>query len=67
MGTRRNRIDAIDRPLSPAEVGAMLGLHPKTVSRYAEAGAIPFMILPSGHRRFHKADVEAILAKGLTR
>jgi excisionase family DNA binding protein len=61
---RSRRISEIDRPLSSGEAAAILGLTYKSLTRYAEQGAIPFMTLPSGHRRFRKSDVEALLTKG---
>lgn len=39
----------------------MLGVDPKTVSRYAAAGRIPCSATPSGHRRFNLNEVRAAL------
>ena len=50
--------------LTPAEVGALVFVHPKTVSRWASAGKIPSTRTPGGHRRFRHSDVEALLPKG---
>ena len=38
--------------LTPAEVAALVFVDPKTVSRWARAGKIPFTRTPGGHRRF---------------
>lgn len=40
----------------------MLGVDPKTVSRYAVAGRIPCSTTPSGHRRFNLNEVRAALS-----
>jgi excisionase family DNA binding protein len=48
--------------LTPAEVGRMLRVDPKTVSRWAQAGKIRATRTPGGHRRIYRADVDAILA-----
>lgn len=40
----------------------MLGVDPKTVSRYAAAGRIPCSTTPSGHRRFNLNEVRAALS-----
>lgn len=49
-----------DEVMSPGEVAIELGVDPKTVTRWAQQGIIPFFTLPKGHRRFYRADVEAI-------
>lgn len=40
----------------------MLGVTTKTVSRMADSGRIHAITLPSGHRRYLAADVEALAA-----
>ena len=49
-----------DRPMTTTQVAAMLGVSPATVVEYAEKGQLSFFRLPSGHRRFHRTDVEAL-------
>jgi excisionase family DNA binding protein len=49
--------------LTAAEVGQLLdGLSAETVNRWARDGKLPCITLPSGHRRFRRKDVDAILA-----
>lgn len=50
--------------LWPDEAAAMLRIDPKTLTRWAKSGVIPpsaFIRLPSGHRRYRRAAIEAIL------
>jgi excisionase family DNA binding protein len=44
--------------LSLREASDMLGVHPSTLRRWADAGEIPVSITPGGHRRFARADIE---------
>ena len=41
-----------DKYLSAAEVAALFGVAPKTVGRWADAGRIPYIRTPGGHRRY---------------
>jgi len=50
-----------DRPLTTKQVADLLGVSPATVVNYADAGTLKVFKLPSGHRRFHRADVERLL------
>jgi excisionase family DNA binding protein len=50
--------------LTSAEVAALVFVDPKTVSRWAQAGKIPCVRTPGGHRRFRTSDVQAILRRG---
>ena len=43
--------------LTPAQVGAIFGVDPKTITRWAEAGKIEFTRTVGGHRRFKEEDV----------
>jgi excisionase family DNA binding protein len=52
-----------ERLLTPAEVAALVFVHPKTVSRWARAGKIPSQRTPGGHRRFRSSDVQALMPK----
>jgi excisionase family DNA binding protein len=47
--------------LTPAEAGEILGVSPSTVRRYEERGLLtPRRLHGSGHRRYRRADVEAL-------
>lgn len=50
------------RPLTTGQVAERFGVHPTTVIAWADAGKIPFFRTPGGDRRFHVADVEALLS-----
>ena len=52
---------AYDELMSPADVAAVFGVDPKTVTRWAKAGKLACIRTPGGHRRFKRADVEALL------
>jgi excisionase family DNA binding protein len=57
---------AQERPgglLTPGEVAALFRVDPKTVTRWALAGRIGSIRTPGGHRRFHEAEVRALLAQ----
>lgn len=43
--------------LTPAQAGAIFGVDPKTITRWAEAGKIPCTRTMGGHRRFKEEDV----------
>jgi excisionase family DNA binding protein len=49
--------------LTPGEVAALFRVDPKTVTRWALAGRIGSIRTPGGHRRFHEAEVRALLAQ----
>lgn len=46
--------------LKPGEVMDRLRVSRKTLLRYEANGSLTTTRLPSGHRRYHEADVEAI-------
>lgn len=47
--------------LTPAEAAKILGVSPSTVRRYEESGLlVPRRLLGSGHRRYRRAEVEAL-------
>ena len=52
------------RYLHPAEVADLLHVSPKTVSRWAEEGKLPFLKTLGGHRRYPAAEIRQ-LAEGL--
>lgn len=41
----------------------MVHVDPKTVSRWAVSGRLPFIRTPGGHRRYRRSTVEAFLAE----
>jgi excisionase family DNA binding protein len=52
------------RYLHPAEVADLLHVSPKTVSRWAKEGKLPFLKTLGGHRRYPAAEIRQ-LAEGL--
>lgn len=50
--------------MAPADVAALLGVHPKTVTRWSRAGILREVRTPGGHRRYRRADVEALVGQG---
>lgn len=50
-----------DRLLTPAEVGALMRVDPKTVTRWAVAGRIGSVRTPGGHRRFRESEVKHLM------
>jgi excisionase family DNA binding protein len=47
--------------LTPAEVAAMFGVDPKTVTRWARAGKIGAVRTLGGHRRYRAGEVRALV------
>ena len=47
--------------LRPAEVADLLSVSPKTVSRWAKDGKLPFMKTLGGHRRYPEAEIRELL------
>ncbi|MBC8076106.1 MAG: helix-turn-helix domain-containing protein, partial [Chloroflexales bacterium] len=56
------RLSAANGPLSLREASALLGVHPSTLRRWADAGDIAVTITPGGHRRFAPADLARFAA-----
>lgn len=52
--------------LTVSGVAAIFHVSPKTIVRWADEGKLPYSLTLGGHRRFQRADVEAIAA-GLER
>lgn len=52
-----------DRLMTPAEVGALFRVDPKTVSRWGAAGRLGSVRTPGGHRRFRESEVRALLSR----
>ena len=50
-----------ERLLTPAEVGALFRVDPKTVTRWAEAGKLSAIRTLGGHRRYKESEVRALL------
>lgn len=44
--------------LTSADVATLLSVTDETVRRWAAEGKLPHVTLPSGHRRFRRADVD---------
>ena len=53
----------VERPLTVRQVADILGVSPQTVVNYADAGTLKSFKLPSGHRRFHRSDIDKMLNK----
>ncbi len=49
--------------LSLKEASELIGVHPSTVRRWADAGTIPCTRTPGGHRRFRRAALSQYLAQ----
>ena len=52
-------VDAQDL-LTPAEVAALFRVNAKTVTRWARAGKITTVRTLGGHRRYRRAEIEAL-------
>ncbi len=52
-----------DKLLTPRQVAERLGVSPKTVTRWADAGKITAVKTLGGHRRFWESEVERIVAE----
>jgi len=48
--------------LQPAEVAAILQLSPKTISRWAQQGLLPYQRTLGGHRRYPEPAIRELLA-----
>jgi excisionase family DNA binding protein len=49
------------RYLHPAEVADLLHVSPKTVSRWAKEGRLPFLKTLGGHRRYPAAEIRQLV------
>jgi excisionase family DNA binding protein len=49
--------------LRAAEVAAILQVSPKTVSRWAKEGKLPFLKTLGGHRRYPEAEIRELAAE----
>jgi excisionase family DNA binding protein len=57
----QDRFDALDDPLTAAEVGSFLGVDPKVVRRWVRERQLPSLRLP-GTYRISKEDLRAFVA-----
>jgi excisionase family DNA binding protein len=55
-----------DLLLTPAEVGALFRVDPKTVTRWAKAGRLASIRTPGGHFRFRESEVRELLGKAVS-
>lgn len=62
MQTAQADVIPPDLLMTPEEVSGLFRIDPATLARWARNGDIPSVKLPGGHRRYRRADVEAILA-----
>lgn len=46
------------------EAARLLGVSVDTLRRWAREGRIPVITMPSGHRKFHREDIEALKKPG---
>ncbi len=51
----------MDRLIRLQEASQVSGLSRETLRRYADAGKLPVVVLPSRERRFYEADVRALV------
>jgi excisionase family DNA binding protein len=54
---RGRKVITDDELLTPAEVGRIFRVNPKTVTRWAIAGKITAVRTPGGHRRFYRSEI----------
>lgn len=58
----QNPAPDVEQLLTPAEVAAMFRVSSKTVTRWARAGKLTAVRTLGGHRRFRRAEIEALRA-----
>ena len=65
MAARPSGKAAITYPsyLHTAEVADLLHVSPKTVSRWAKEGKLPFLKTLGGHRRYPEAEIRQLAAE----
>ena len=49
--------------LSIGAAAAQLGVSIDTLRRWSASGRIPVVVLPSGHRRYSRDDIDALLGR----
>lgn len=57
MSTVREPGLEYERLLTPGQAGRILNVEPKTVTRWANDGLVPSVVLPRGHHRFRESDI----------
>jgi excisionase family DNA binding protein len=62
QSARRTPSSATTPHLRPADVAELLGVHPKTVSRWAKEGKLPFLRTLGGHRRYPEHEIRELAA-----
>jgi excisionase family DNA binding protein len=67
MDRTEDPMEVRDRLMTPGEVAVLFRVDPKTVTRWAEAGRLPYIKTPGGHRRFRESHVRALLQRGQSR
>jgi excisionase family DNA binding protein len=65
-GTTGNNGSAVPQPAEPrylrtAQVAQLLQVSPKTVSRWAQEGKLPYLRTLGGHRRYPDKEIRALL------
>lgn len=60
-------VDTVLKWLTVRDASNLLGISPKTLRRWADAGLIPVATTAGGHRRFLRDDVEKFRRRGLDR
>ena len=58
--TQRQGRTPVSPYLHPAEVADLLHVSPKTVSRWAKEGRLPFLKTLGGHRRYPAAEIRQL-------
>jgi len=54
-------INPDDELLTPREVAEVFGVRTTTIARWSRAGKLTAQQTPGGHRRYRRADVQAVL------
>jgi excisionase family DNA binding protein len=50
--------------LTIGDAARILGVSVDTVRRWSDEGRVPVVVLPSGHRRYRRSDIDAFIAGG---
>jgi excisionase family DNA binding protein len=67
-GTAQQEWMCVSTPTKPrylrtAQVAELLSVSPKTVSRWAQEGRLPYLRTLGGHRRYPDAEIRALLQR----
>jgi len=60
-----SRIVETEALLNPAEVAALFGVDPRTVTRWANTGMLTSLRTLGGHRRYRESEVRSLLRRGV--